>query len=591
MIATRRGAAGAGTAPEGSASQVRQALTLLRDAIGDRAGRFGLIVALSVLAAALESLALVLLPALLGAGPGAGSGPGLLAADAVGLAGVPAFYLALVGLTSILLYAQAVAANRLTLDFGEHLRTRLHAAVMRAGWGTPALSRPADIVHALTAEAMQCAHATQVAIDLATRLIYLPSLMAAALFLSPRLALAAVALATVAGLPMLPLARRAYALSGSLARAAMRLHAEISDALAGLKALKVLRAEAARGDALRGLLREVRDAQLAQTRASAAVRAWQRFAAATAAVAGAVYGLSVLHLDGAAMLALALALGRLASSLSQTLEAWRRLARLLPVYGHFRAREDACRAAAEREPAAEAPRLRHCLHLRGVAFTHPGAEGPALSGIELTIPARAITALTGPSGAGKSTLADVVMGLVAPTEGEMAIDGVRLDDPARVAWRGRVAYVAQEPFLFHDTIRANLRLARPGAGDADLEGALEAAAATFALRLPQGLDTVVGERGSRLSGGERQRLMFARALLSAPDLLVLDEATNALDPVSEAQVIASMRRLARHVTVLVIAHRSASIEAADRVLRLEGGAITVRERRGPPPDADRGRLP
>lgn len=559
----------------GNATQARQALALLRDALGGRAGRFGLIVSLSLFAAVLEGAALVALPALLGAASGAVPHWAIVLRDGLGLAGVLTLYIALVGLASGLIYAQTVAANRLTLDFGAQLSLRLHAAVMRAGWGSEALARPADLVHALSVQTAQCAFATQVAINLATRLLYLPSLLAAALLLSPQLAVAVLALALVAGLPMLPLARRSYALAGHLGRAATRLHGEISDELAGLKALKVLRAETARRGALRERLGEVQHAQLAQTRAMAAVRAWQRIAAAATAVAGAYYGLSVLRLDGAAMLALALALARLGSSVSQTLEFWRQLGRLLPIYGLLRGREERCRADREPEPAVPAPRLRRDLSLRGVGYTHPGAGAATLAAIDLTIPALAITALTGPSGAGKSTVADLVMGLVAPTHGAVAIDGTPLDGPARVAWRGSVAYVAQEPFLFHDTVRANLCLARPDAADAELEQALEAAAAGFVLRLPQGLDTVVGDRGSRLSGGERQRLMLARALLRRPDLLILDEATNALDPVSEAQVIASLRGLARRTTILVIAHRSAMIEAADRVLRLEGGAITV----------------
>ncbi|WP_177302928.1 ABC transporter ATP-binding protein [Methylobacterium sp. 174MFSha1.1] len=569
-----------GGRPAAIRAQLREALALLRDAIGDRRGRFGLIVAMAVAAAALEGAALVVLPALLD--------PGRLAAERPGLA---ALYLLLVGLAALLLYGQTVASSALTLDFGNRLRLRLHSDALRAGWGTEAVRRPADLVHALTAEAGQSAFATQIAINLAARLIHLPLLLAATLALSPGLAAVAVVLLALAGLPMLPLARRAATLAATMARLARQHHAELADAFAGLKVIKVLQAEARRQEALRARLDEVRAAQLAQSRALATAKAGQRFAAAAAAAAGAVYGLSVLRLDAAAMLALALALVRLASTLAQALDLWRQLGRLLPVYTQFRASEARCRAARETasvepvtsEPAtlnptstAPAPRLRQHLELCGVAFTHPGGEAPVLRGVDLVLPARSLTVLSGPSGAGKSTLADLVMGLTAPEAGRILIDGAPLDAACRAGWRARVAYVDQEPFLFHDTIRANLLLARPGATEEEIHHALDEAAAEFVRQLPQGLDTVVGERGGRLSGGQRQRLMLARAFLRRPDLLVLDEATAALDRDSEGRVVASLRRLSRQTTILAIAHRSALFAAADRILHLEDGTVGLR---------------
>ncbi len=567
MTLARLAAAGAGSRAA-AAAQVRQAFALLRDAVGDRRGHFALIVAVSVLAATLEGGALVVLPRLLD--------PGRPAADRPGLA---ALYILLVGLAALAVFGQTVAASRLTLDFGDRLRLRLHDAALRAGWGSAALERPADLVHALTVEAGQCALATRLAINLATRLIHLPILLAATLILSPGLAAAAIVLLALAGLPMLPLARRAAALAATMVRVTRQHHAELADAFAGLKVLKVMQAEGVRQEALKQRLGEVRAAHLAQTRALATATAWQRFAAALAAVAGAVYGLSALQLDGAAMLALALALVRLASNAAQALDFWRQLGRLLPAYGQFQAGEALCRAAQEPAPTAAAPPLRHGLELRGVAFTPPGREAPILSGIDLTLPVHSITVLSGPSGAGKSTLADLVMGLTAPTAGRVLIDGRPLDEACRAAWRARVAYVDQEPFLFHDTIRANLRLARPDATDADLHGALEAAAAGFVRDLPQGLDTRVGERGGRLSGGERQRLMLARAFLRQPDLLILDEATSALDRASEARIVESLRRMAGHTTILAIAHRPALFALADRILHLEDGTLAVREER------------
>jgi ATP-binding cassette subfamily C protein len=538
--------------------------------------RFILIVGLALLASGLESAALAALPLLLKAAAG-GDLAGLHRILGAGnLAGPLTGYVALVAVTAALFYRQTMATTRLVLDDGETLRMTLHRAVLTAGWGTPVLARPADLVHALTVEAGQCAYAVQLVVGAITRLITLPPLLIAALLLSPGFTLAAVALAGVASLPMIPLNRRSYRMAGAMARAARAVNAELAEQMAGLRVLKMLRAEAIRSVAFARLVAQARTAQLAQTGAIALVTGGQRVAVAAAAAAGGYYGLEVLHLDGGSLAALILVFARLFKSIGGVQDLWRQLTRLLPVHGQLAARIKACQAAAEPEAAAMAPHLTRAIRLEGVGFTHPGAPAPALCAIDLDLPAFSTTALAGPSGAGKSTLADLVMGLTAPSAGRLLVDDAPLDGAARVAWRGRVAYVPQDPFLFHDTIRANLLLARPAATQAELVQALKRAAARFVLRLPEGLDTIVGERGARLSGGERQRIALARALLMAPDLLVLDEATNALDRETEAEVIETLRGFAGQMTMLIIAHRRSAMAVADRVVRLEGGRIIGR---------------
>jgi ATP-binding cassette subfamily C protein len=182
--------------------------------------------------------------------------------------------------------------------------------------------------------------------------------------------------------------------------------------------------------------------------------------------------------------------------------------------------------------------------------------------------------VVGPSGAGKSTLADLILGLIAPVRGRILVDERPLTPDRIPAWREHVGYVAQETFLFHDTVRANLQWARPGASDAAIRAALAAAAATEMVdRLPRGLDTVLGDRGERLSGGERQRLALARALLRQPALLVLDEATSHLDSENERRIQAAIEQLHRHVTILVITHRLSTVRLADVIHVVEDGRI------------------
>ncbi len=219
--------------------------------------------------------------------------------------------------------------------------------------------------------------------------------------------------------------------------------------------------------------------------------------------------------------------------------------------------------------------LKRGLAVRGVWFSYgDGGGAAALSGVSLDLRAGELTAIAGPSGAGKSTLADVLLGLLEPSAGAVLVDGVAVDDANRRRWRRSCGYVPQDPYLFHDTIRANLVWARPGAADDALWRALElAAAADFVAGLPLGLDTVVGDRGSRLSGGERQRIALARALAAEPALLVLDEATSQLDADNERLIVETLRSLRGRVTVVAVAHREAVLAAADRVVTLDAGRV------------------
>ena len=210
----------------------------------------------------------------------------------------------------------------------------------------------------------------------------------------------------------------------------------------------------------------------------------------------------------------------------------------------------------------------------GVDFTYPGRGRPALAGLDLVIPAGRTAALVGASGAGKSTVASLLLRFWDPGAGHVTLDGTDLRELTLDGLRRHVALVAQDTYLFNDTLEANIRLARPEASDAELGQAVESAAlAPFVAALPQGLQTPVGERGVQLSGGQRQRIAIARAFLKDAPVLVLDEATSHLDAISEAQVRSALRALMRDRTVLVIAHRLSTIRDADTILVMQGGRL------------------
>lgn len=198
----------------------------------------------------------------------------------------------------------------------------------------------------------------------------------------------------------------------------------------------------------------------------------------------------------------------------------------------------------------------------------------ALQEVSFEIQPGQLAALVGPSGAGKTTISYLTPRLYDPSEGRITLDGYDLRDLAQATLAENIGMVTQETYLFHDTIRANLLFAKPGASQAELEAAVRAAnLEEFVNRLPDGLDTLVGERGYRLSGGEKQRLAIARVILKNPTILILDEATSHLDSHSEALIQSALQPLLRNRTSLVIAHRLSTILAADLILVLDEGQV------------------
>jgi subfamily B ATP-binding cassette protein MsbA len=220
-------------------------------------------------------------------------------------------------------------------------------------------------------------------------------------------------------------------------------------------------------------------------------------------------------------------------------------------------------------------KVRGDIEFRGVSFAYPGRP-PALRGLDLRIAAGETVALTGPNGAGKSTLAHLLMRLMAPEQGGVFIDGVDIATVSLPSLRGQIGIVPQHVLLFNATVRDNIAYGLPEPAQAEVEAAARRARAhDFILRLPQGYDTIVGDRGIRLSGGQQQRLALARALLKDPPILILDEATAMFDPEGERDFIAECRELLKTRTVILITHRPASLALADRVLRLEQGRLAT----------------
>lgn len=218
------------------------------------------------------------------------------------------------------------------------------------------------------------------------------------------------------------------------------------------------------------------------------------------------------------------------------------------------------------------------LELKEVSFFYPGAEEAVFKGASFSIPAGKIVGIKGASGAGKTTLIDMIAGLLPASAGQILIDRVPLTEENRMFWQAGVAYIPQSACLLHTTIRENILFGNEDAGDDVLWEALRLAAAEeFVKKLPDGLETIVGENGSRLSGGQGQRLVLARALYKKAQLLILDETTSALDDETERMVLESVERIRGLCTVIIISHRNSTLYRCDMVCTVENGTVKVSE--------------
>lgn len=591
---------------------------LARSVAGLLRWRAAALVGLALLATGTEGVGILLLVpllALVGVDPGGGA-TGRMAAGVEGVLGwvgvepslpvvVVAFFLVVASL-ALLRRAQAVFQAEATEGFSHRLRTRLHAALLRAEWTRVSRLRSSDVLHALTEEVDRASHAAFLLLALAAEVLVSGVFVMAAFAVSP--AATGVALAC-AGVVLVALRRRIALAHGVGVEVGEAGSEVLFGAVEQMGALKVARSYGAEERHLRAFeersrWRAARTVEMYRNHADVELR----FRLASAALAALVLyvALAWLRLPAAAVLVLLVLFARLAPRLSGLASMVQGLLNALPGFervqrltGDLEASGGGGRAGTGVRSASGAPDgvgvrsqpgatsgdgggqppaplpLGSGVELRGVRFRYPDRPDPAtLDGVDLMIPTGRMTALVGPSGAGKSTIADMLLGLLVPDEGEVLADSRTLTRDLLPRWRETVAYVPQDTFLFHDSIRDNLLWARPGAEDAELERALRLARAdAFVARLPQGLDTVVGDRGVQLSGGERQRIALARALLRRPALLVLDEATSALDQENEGEILRALAGLGGDVTVLLITHRLAAVAGAERVHLLDGGRV------------------
>ncbi|MFF4737272.1 ABC transporter ATP-binding protein [Streptomyces sp. NPDC001262] len=468
--------------------------------------------------------------------------------------------------------------------FTRRLRTGLFAHLLRIEIPVFDRMRVGDLLSRASTDILVLQEAmTQVCVQLAANLIVVAA-VATALFLTDPLLMGLVTGMLLAdALLVARISVRVGHASTRFQAAVGRIAAEAERVLGSLRTVRAYRAEERELRALADAADEAYAAGLHRVRLTAAVNPLAEVAVRGAFVLVLLVGTVRVgqgNLSPGALVAVLLYVSQLAFPLGQAIESIAAVYKLKGAADRVQEvyacpAEDAAPAAPDVPAAVSgAP----ALEIRDLAFGY-SAHTPVLHNLTLTVPRHALVALVGRSGSGKSTAFALVNRFYQPWSGSIRIDGRELADlagpqgrGALPAWRSRIGWVEQDCPVLHGTLRENLLYGAPDAPEAELWRAVDLAGLQGTVdRLPDGLDTEVGERGSRLSGGERQRVAIARAVLPRPRLLLMDEPTAHLDPASESALTTSLGRLRRECALLVIAHRMSTVQAADSVVLLDGG--------------------
>lgn len=485
-------------------------------------------------------------------------------------------FVALIIVQALLVRIKTVYLTAITYEAIDRMRLRFFAHAGAAQWDVLQTTRVSDLQNMVTMEAGRVQVATQNLTTLLQAAILLVTYFILAAIVSLPMALFAAVIGLAILLLLLPLRQRATRYGKELGVLYEGENQTLLDFLTGLKVAKSFVVEESYARRFAARLRNVRENLIGLIRLTTISTMAFQILSAGAAVLFIWVAVRVVALDLANLIVLLLIFIRLAPRFNAIQEALQSLLANLPAFERLVAQTQAFRKAAEPRQGDDVapPGFTRAIRFENVSHIYPNAERASLDGVSLEIRAGRFTALIGPSGSGKSTVSDLLMGLLRPRDGVIQIDDVALTDENRRAWRGSIAFVPQEPFLMNDTVAANLRIAKPDATEAEMWDVIERAKALeFAQALPDGLETIVGERGTRLSGGERQRIALARALLRKPALLILDEATSALDWENQQRIARDIEAMRGELTILTIAHRPSMIRFADDVIAIEAGRV------------------
>ncbi|OKL36575.1 ABC transporter ATP-binding protein [Domibacillus mangrovi] len=490
------------------------------------------------------------------------------------------------GVYVLLVIGQNLLQRHITLQnaiiqngFLRNLRLETYGALLRSNWAFFIKKRKSDLINLVLTEVTRTSGATSAILQFIASLIFTFIQVALAFWLSP----AITAFVLLFGIVIVFLNRKFLKRSLSLGNRNFELGrsylAGITDQINGIKDIKSNTLEESRMDWFESITKKMDVEQVEYMRLKTTSQLYYKVASAILVAIFIFIAVNMFNAQAAQLMLIILIFTRLWPRVAGIQSSLEQLATTMPSFKAVKALQGECRNAKECETGVneyiEPIRIMKGIECRNVCFRYNQKEPvQTLQNINVVIPSNKMTAFVGRSGAGKSTLIDLLMGLNQPEKGDVLVDGIPLTSDNVLSWRRAISYVPQDPFLFNASIRENLLLIKPNASEEQMWEALAfSSAAEFVRELPQGLDSLIGDRGIKLSGGERQRLVLARAILRNPSILVLDEATSALDTENEAKIQEALDRLKGKMTIIVIAHRLSTIRNADQVVVLEKGEI------------------
>lgn len=487
-------------------------------------------------------------------------------------------FLGILALRAMLTYLAASLSASLKGQFLHHHRTSLHNALMTSSWTFLSTKRGSHLTHALTTQSNIIVNGVDTLYRGAAILLTMGVAVVIAALLSWKITLGVLGLSLIILWPLKYFNRRAFLLGDQARKNMIDLFEHSLRYFKGLKTIKAGSAEDEVVSFFEGKSRDQSEMFSALERNHAKASLIYQMVSAIFLVGFVYLALTYFPNEKSQIIVLIIIFARLAPRANALQSYANNLAAIIPEYlAAKNLRLDAIAANDPKNVSRSSPIIKQALDFSNLGFSYQGeVEPPAvLKDITLSFPIQSSTAIVGPSGTGKTTLADIIASLLVPTLGEVKIDGKLLTESERNGLAQSIQYVTDEDFLFDDSVRRNLSLGHKDVTDADIWSALgKANAYDFVSALPQGLDTQIGDNGTRLSHGQRQRLSLTRGLVGNPQILILDEPTSALSQQDLKQIIDTLKLLSQDMIIIIITHDEPSFQWVDQIIRFDEGDET-----------------